>query len=335
MKKEKPKVGVYICHCGTNIAAVVDVEKVTNAVKNIPNVETAKHYVYMCSQPGQVLIKEDIKKLGINRVVVASCSPRMHEATYQKVLEEADINPFFFEMANIREHVSWTHMKNPEEATKKAEDLVRMAVHRAQMLEPISKKEVKVTEKALIIGAGVAGLTAAIDLANRGFEVCLVEREPYIGGNVTKLHSLYWGGEAREYLDSLIKQVQDLKIKTLTKIEVQGIDGYLGNFDVKVSVGARGVSEDLCINCGKCGEVCPVEVPDEFNYNMNKRKAVYLPHPNAVPPIYVVDWKNCTRCGKCVKVCPTKAINLDEKPTEKTIKVGSWCNNYRYRFSRI
>ncbi|MEO0142682.1 MAG: disulfide reductase, partial [candidate division WOR-3 bacterium] len=167
--KEEPRIGVYICHCGTNIAGVVDVEDVTRYVSTLPNVVIAKNYLYMCSAPAQDMIKEDIKEHKLNRVIVASCSPRMHELTFRKVCEEAGLNPYLFEMANIREQCSWAHSREPEKATRKAKDLIRMSVARARLLEPLQKKEVGVTLRALVIGGGISGLSAASDLAKRGF----------------------------------------------------------------------------------------------------------------------------------------------------------------------
>jgi len=312
MEGAEPRVGVYICHCGMNIAGVVDVEGVTKAVEGLPGVVTAKHYVYMCSQPGQALIKEDIKKLNLNRVVVASCSPRMHEPTFRKTLEEAGINPFFFEMANIREQVSWAHMKEPEKATEKAEDLIRMAVARARLLEPISKMEVEVTERALIIGAGVAGITAALDLAQSGFEVYLVEKEPYVGGHLALLNKLYWGGDVTEILTSLTKKLSNPNIKVFTSSEVLEVGGHLGNFDVKILQKPRYINEN-CNGCGECEGVCQISVPNRVNFGLDQRKAIYLPLPNCHPPRYVIDKENCNNCGECLKVCGENIRNQRER----------------------
>ena len=323
MEKTEPRVGVYICHCGTNIAAVVDVEEVVNSAAKLPGVITAKHYVYMCSEPGQAIIEDDIKKLNLNRVVVASCSPRMHEPTYRKVLEGAGLNPFFFEMANIREHVSWAHMRESKKATEKAKDLVRMAVARACLLEPVSKMEFKVVVRALVIGGGIAGITAARDLARRGFEVYLVEREPYLGGHLALLHKLYWGGDASEILSSFTKDLTQLNVKVLTNSEVpEHVEGYLGNFNVKIIQKPRYVNEN-CNLCGKCSEVCPISVPNKLNFGLDQRKAIYLPLKNCYPARYVVDKENCNNCGQCLKVCEKHAINFDEKPAEFTVDVGT------------
>ncbi len=304
-----------------NIAGVVNVEEVTKYVENLPNVVTAKHYVYMCSQPGQSLIKKDIEELDLNRVIVASCSPRMHEPTYQKAIEEAGLNPFFFEMANIREHVSWAHINEPERATEKAKDLIRMAIARASMLEPISKMEVNVTERALIIGAGVAGITAALDLTRMGFEVYLVEKDSHVGGHLALLNKLSWDRDASEILNSLTKRLSTPKIKLLYSSKVAELSGYVGNFKAKIIQNPRYVNEK-CDLCGKCEEVCPVTLPNQLNSELDQRKAIYLPLPNCYPPLYLVDKENCNNCGECLKACEKGAINFDDKPIEVDIDIG-------------
>ena len=316
------RVGVYICHCGMNIAGVVDVEEVAKYVGDLPGVATAKHYVYICSQPGQALIKEDIKKLNLNRVVVASCSPRMHEPTFRKVLEEAGLNPFLFEMANIREHVSWAHMRMVEKATGKAKDLIRMAVARAKLLEPVSRVEVGVVGRGLVVGAGVAGLTAALDLADRGFEVYLVEREPYIGGHLALLNKLYWGSDASNLLASLIQRLSHTNLKVLVNSDVVEVGGYVGNFKVKIVQRPRYVDE-RCNLCGRCEEVCPVSILNPLNLGLDGRKAIYLPLPNSYPARYVIDKEACNNCGKCLKACSVGAINLNDKPVEISLDIGT------------
>lgn len=322
-EKEETRVGVYICHCGTNIAAAVNVDEVAKSATKLPGVVVARHYVYMCSEPGQVLIKDDIKKLNVNRVVVAACSPRMHEPTYRKVLEEEGLNPFYFEMANIREHVSWAHMREGKKATEKAKDLVRMAVARARLLEPVSKMEVKVIERGLVVGGGIAGITATLDLAHRGFEVYLIEREPFVGGHLAFLNKLYWGGDASEILASFTKDLSNPKVKVLTEAEIaEHVEGYLGNFNVKIVKKPQYVDEN-CNLCGKCAEVCPVLVPNQINFSLDQRKAIYLPFKNCFPPRYVLDKTSCTNCGECMKACERRAIHLDAKPYGTTIDVGT------------
>jgi heterodisulfide reductase subunit A len=321
MSGEEPRIGVFICHCGMNIAGVVDVEEVTEYIGTLPGVVTAQHYVYMCSQPGQALIRKSIREHGLNRVIVASCSPRMHEPTFRKTIEAEGLNPFLFEMANIREQVSWAHMRAPKEATEKAKDLIRMAVARARLLEPVSKMEVKVTPSALVIGAGVAGITASIDLAQRGFEVYLVEKEPYVGGHMALLNKLYWGRKASEVYAELTKSLSHPNIHVLVNSDIDKITGYIGNFEVKITQRPRFVNES-CNLCGQCEKVCPVSVPNHVNFGLDQRKAIYLPLPGCYPPRYIVDKESCNNCGECLKVCKKNAINLDEKPGEIDINVG-------------
>ena len=324
MPREKPRIGVYICHCGINIGAVVDVADVAKYAGTLPNVVVAKDYVYMCSAPGQDMIKNDIKEHKLNRVIVASCTPRMHEPTFRGVVDEAGLNPYLFEMTNIREHCSWVHAAEPERATKKAKDLIRMSVAKASLLEPLQKREADVTERGLVIGAGVSGMRSALDLANRGFEVYLVERAPSIGGRMAQLNEVYPTGEkALDVLEPLMEAVASHpKIKLFTNSKIEAVDGFIGNFKVKVAVKPRYVTND-CNACGKCESLCPIEVPNEHDFGLSKRKAIYLPFPAASPPIYIIDEENCNKCGKCVEACEMGAIDLKEKGMEMEIDVGT------------
>jgi len=321
---EKPRIGVYICHCGLNIAGVVDVKDVAECAKNLPDVVVAKDYIYMCSDPGQAMIKEDVEEHKLNRVVVASCSPQMHEYTFRKVVEGAGVNRYLFEMANLREQCSWAHAPQPKEATEKAKDLVRMAVAKARLLEPLQTREVNVEPKTLIIGGGVAGIQAALDLANRGFSVYLVERTPYLGGRVAQLNRvILTNEEALEILTPMLKAVvSNPRIHVFTNSEIEKVAGYIGNFTVSIKRKPRHITAK-CTACGKCVDVCPVEVPDEFNVGLSKRKAVYMPYREAVPNIFTIDETNCTRCGECLKVCEPKAIVLNHQPETLEVLVGT------------
>ena len=334
-EKTEPRVGVYICHCGSNIAGTVDCAEVAEFASTLPGVVSAKHYAYMCSEPGQALIKEDIKKLDVNRVVVASCSPRMHEPTYRKVLEECGLSPFYFEMANIREHVSWAHMHEKEKATEKAKDLVKMAVARAKLLEAVSRMEVKVTSSAVVLGGGIAGITATLDLLALGFKVCLVEREPYLGGHASLLNKFYWGGDAASAFKDYYKKLANPNVTILTNAEIaEHIEGYIGNFNVKIVQKPQYVNEN-CDLCGKCAESCPVTEPNNMNTGMNQRKAIYAPPEGSYPARYVLDKAACdglradparkwVRCDRqCLKACKKNAINLNAVSNELVVEAGT------------
>jgi heterodisulfide reductase subunit A len=324
---DEARIGVYICHCGSNIAGTVDVGKVTDFASKLANVTIARHYMYMCSDSGQALIKDDIEKLCLNRVVVASCSPRMHEPTFRKVCESKGLNRYLFEMANLREHCSWAHMHEPEKATQKAMDLVRMSVAKARQLEPLPPMEVEVKPSALVIGGGVAGLSAARDVAERGFKVTLVERRPILGGNLAKLHTLFPSGKgAYEVVQPIIRNVlANRNITTKLGTEVVSSEGFIGNFRVKLSEQPEFVN-GKCTLCAECLRVCPVSVPDDSNFGLTERKAIYEIEDFAGEPSsrkIVVDSQHCTKCKKCVEVCEANAIDLDSKPKESEVEVGS------------
>ncbi|MEM1520502.1 MAG: CoB--CoM heterodisulfide reductase iron-sulfur subunit A family protein [Candidatus Korarchaeum sp.] len=323
---EEVRVGVYVCHCGLNIAGVIDVKELVEYAKTLPDVVIAKEYVFMCSAPGQNLIKEDIEQYKLNRVVIAACGPEMHEPTFRAAVSEAGLNPFLIDLIAIREGSSWVHYDNPKAATEKAKDMIRMSVARARNLEPLEKIRGEVVRRALIVGGGVAGLTSALDLANRGFEVHLVERRPTLGGHVALMGLLSWEGRrisGRESVRSLINRVKENpRIVVHTNSEVIGVDGSIGNFKVSIKRKPRYVSEK-CNLCGKCVEVCPVSVPNEYEYGLIERKAIYLPFPGAYPERYVIDPSACTFCGKCVEVCPVNAINLDEREEEISLAIGA------------
>ncbi len=337
MVTEEPRIGVFVCKCGTNIAKVVDVPAVAEYAKNLPNVTYAGWQLFTCSEEGQYIIKEHIKKHNLNRVIVASCSPKLHEPTFRRTVMEAGINPFYFEMANIREQVSWAHMKQKDEyaeATQKAKDLVRGAVYRASQLESIGSTTQKVPPVCMVIGAGMAGITATTLLADNGYEVHLIERSPALGGKSAQLGFVFMtdtcgvcvpprhGEMARKCLSKRVL-LNDPKIHVYTQTEVKQFSGYIGNFQAKLHSNPRGVNVETCTLCGECMEVCPVEVPKELDFGLGNRKAIYYPFPQAVPRTPVVDFDTCTKCGKCVQVCPVNAIHLDEQSKETDITVGT------------
>ncbi|MEM2105212.1 MAG: CoB-CoM heterodisulfide reductase HdrA2 [Candidatus Bathyarchaeia archaeon] len=327
---EEVRIGVYVCHCGLNIAGSVDCEEVAKFASTLPHVVLAKDYRYTCSDQGQAMIKNDIKEHRLNRVVVASCSPRLHEPTFRKVCEEAGLNKYLFEMANIREHCSWVHLYDREAATEKAKDLVKMAVAKAALLQPLEEIEVPILRKALIIGGGVAGIQAALDLADTGYEVYLVEKEPSIGGMMARIDKTFPTMDCSICI--LAPKMSDVghhpNIELLTNSEVIDVKGYIGNFHVKILKKPRYVTKD-CSACGECAKVCPVTAPNEFDAGLAMRHAIYTPFAQAVPATYIIDMNLCLNkegiivCDKCMRACERQAINFDMKPETVEIDVGT------------
>jgi heterodisulfide reductase subunit A len=329
VREEEPRIGVYVCHCGLNIAGSVNCPSVAEFASKLPGVVIAKDYRYMCSDPGQEMIKEDIKKHRLNRIVVASCSPRLHEPTFRAVLKDAGLNPYLFEMANLREHCSWVHLYEKEKATEKAKDLVKAAVYRAHHLRPQEEFKVPIKQKALVIGGGVAGIQAALDLADTGYHVYLVEKDPSIGGRMAQIDKTFPTMDCSICIlaPKMAEAGRHPNITLLTYSEIKEITGYIGNFSVKILKKPRYVTED-CTACGDCSKVCPVILPNEFDVGLAARKAIYIPFPQAVPSIYVVDKEHCLSreaigCEECIKACERNAINMDMQPEEITVEVGT------------
>ena len=291
------KIGVYVCECGINIASTVDVEKVAKYAETLPYVATSKFYKYMCSDPGQELIQKDIKELKLDRVVVASCSPRMHEPTFRKVLERSGLNQYCLDMINIREQCSWVH-KDKESATEKAKQLVESAVLKASLLKPLEKKAVDVTPTALVIGGGIAGIQASLDIADMGFKTYLVEKTPSIGGRMAQLDKTFPTLDCSACIltPKMVDVARHKNIELLTYSEVVGIDGYVGNFDVKILKKPRYIDIEKCTGCGECFNRCPVEVPNEFDMEKGTRHAIYTPFPQAVPLKATIDKRGMHPC---------------------------------------
>jgi heterodisulfide reductase subunit A len=324
------RIGVFLCHCGSNIAGTVDMEKVLVAIKGLPNVEHAEDYKYVCSKPGQQILKDKIKEYRLDGIVIGACSPRMHEATFRQAMRESGLNPYLLEIANLREHVSWIHSDDPKAATEKAIDLVRMAVARTRLLEALEEPEVEIRKSTLIIGAGIAGISAALDLANAGFNVYLVEKEPTIGGHMARWDKTFPTLDCSACIltPRMAEAGAHPNIELFTLAEIEEVSGFVGNFDVKIRQRPRYVFEDKCTSCGDCSEICPVDIPSEFNSNLAYRKAIYIPFAQAVPSTYLLDMENClgvdaVRCGKCKTACTAEAINYDDYEKIIDIQVGT------------
>ena len=325
INNEEIRVGVYVCHCGVNVGGVVNCPEVAAYAETLPNVVIAKDYKYMCSDPGQSLIQEDIKEHNLNRIVVAACSPRLHEPTFRRCVEEAGLNKFLFEFANLREQDSWVHMTQPEEATAKAKDLTRMAVAKARLLEPLEASKVAVDKKCLVIGGGVAGIQSALDLADMGFKTYMVERNPTIGGRMGQLDKTFPTLDCSMCIlaPKMVDTSKHENIELITYAEVKEVDGYIGNFTVKVEKKPRYVKEDDCTGCGQCQEVCPIEIPNYYDEGVGMVRAAYIPFPQAVPLCATIDKNYCIDCGLCETVCGPDAIDRDMEPEEIELHVGT------------
>jgi len=330
MEKQQARVGVYVCHCGSNIAGVVDVVDVAKWAANLPNVVVSREYKFMCSSLGQELIEKDIKELGLNRVVVASCSPQLHEPTFRNACNRAGLNPYLFEMANIREQVAWV-TTDKLEATKKAKALTAAAVSRVAHQEPLEALLVPIDSNVLVVGGGIAGIQAALEIADSGSHVYLVEREPSIGGHMAQFDKTFPTLDCSACIltPKMVNVGHHKNITLLTWSEVEAVDGYVGNFTVTIRKRARYVDEATCTGCGVCQEKCPKKVIDDvFEAGLGYRKAIYTPFPQAVPNYPVIDRENCTyfikgTCKACEKFCPPGSIRFDQKDEILSVKVGN------------
>jgi heterodisulfide reductase subunit A len=320
------RIGVFICDCGLNIAGVLDMAELVEYSKTLPDVVYVKENRYTCADPGQDEIRKGISEYKLNRVVVASCSPRMHEPTFRKCVEDAGLNPFLYEMANIRELCSWCHPSTPELATEKAKDIIRMAVAKVRLLRPLTKFEVPVTNKAMVIGGGIAGMNAALDLANAGFKVYLVERDESIGGHMAQLDKTFPTLDCSICIEGpkMVEVSRNPNIEIISFADVLRVDGYIGNFKVRIRKNPRYVIAENCTGCGECMDVCPVEYPNEWEVNLGTRRAISIPFPQAVPLIYTIDKDHCIECYKCVDACGARnAIDMEQKPQEIELEVGT------------
>jgi heterodisulfide reductase subunit A len=318
------RIGVYVCHCGTNIAATVDCKAVSEYAQDLEGVVVSRDNVYTCSEPGQAQILEDIKNHGLTKVVVASCSPKMHEKTFRKAVESAGLSPYALEMVNLREQCSWVH-KDKNEGTRKAQDIVKGGVMRAARLEALYPAEIAMSKDVLVIGGGVAGISAALQLANSGYKVYMVERQPSIGGRMAQLSKTFPTLDCAPCILSprMVEVAAHPNVVLFTGSEVVGFSGFPGNYRVRVRVAPRGVDPKKCVGCAKCEKVCPAKVPNEFEECLYERKAIYKPFPQAVPASYVVDFENCKECDACLKVCSAQAIDMEDKEKFQEFDVGA------------
>jgi len=328
------RIGFYVCHCGTNIAGVVDVQALAEYAAKLPGVVVSREYKYMCSDPGQELIQQDIKENRLNRIVVASCSPHLHEQTFRTATAKGGLNPFYFHMVNIREHVSWVH-EDRTRATQKAKALVRAAIQRVSFHKPLERKRVPIHPDVLILGGGIAGIHAALTMADAGKHVYLVERDPTIGGHMAKFDKTFPTLDCAACIltpkMSMVRAHPNITLWTYS--EVTHVEGYVGNFKVKVKRKPRYIHEELCTGCLACVDACvykDARYPDEFNLGLGKRKPIYIPFAQATPLVVLIDPETCIqfKSGKCKKTCveacaERRAIDFEQREETKEIEVGT------------
>lgn len=327
------KIGVYVCHCGSNIAGVVDVDAVAKwAGEKLKSrgVIIARDYKFMCSSLGQELISKDIKELGLTRVVVAACSPQLHEPTFRAAAAQAGLNPYLTELVSIREQVSWVHTDKVA-ATEKAKAMISGGVERVLHHEPLEPLYVHIHPATLVVGGGIAGIQAALEIADAGYKVYLVEREPSVGGHMAQFDKTFPTLDCSACIltPKMVSVGRHPNIELMTWSEVTKVEGYTGNFTATIRKKARYLNTDLCTGCGICQEKCPKKVIDEvFEAGLGYRKAIYTPFPQAVPNYPVIDAENCTyflkgTCKACEKFCPTEAIDFNQKDEYITVEVGN------------
>jgi heterodisulfide reductase subunit A len=323
------RIGVFVCHCGNNIAGTVDVKGVVEELSHYPGVVHAEDYMYMCSDPGQELMKKAIQEKSLNGVVNANCSPTLHQRTFRRVAEAEGLNPYRVEIANIREQCSWPHADDKETATRKAIAIIKAAVEKLRLNMELTPSVTPLTKRALVIGAGIAGIQTALDIANGGYEVVLVEKEISIGGHVMQLAGTFpdMEGPASLLASRLAAVTSHPRIKLYMYSEIEEVSGYVGNFDVRIRQKAGYVDKEHCNGCGLCLEKCPVPVPSEYDCGLSQRKAIRIPSSDMVPLNPVIDAKHCLRfnggqCQACREACPEGAIDFSGEDTFIEEKVG-------------
>lgn len=325
------RVGIFICHCGRNIASVVDVNWLRQQAAKLENVVLSEDYIYLCSEPGQKVIQEKIKELNLTHVLIAACSPSLHSVTFSRAVEAANLNRYLLEIANIREQCSWVHDQRKEEATEKALGLIKAALAKLRYAKPLIPLEAPLTRKVLIIGAGIAGIQAALDIAEGGFDVYLVEKRPSIGGHMAQLSETFPTLDCSSCIltPRMVEVSRHPNVHLFTYAEVKHIEGLIGQFKVTIEQKPRYVDPKKCTGCDDCTSVCPVVVPNEFDQGLGARKAIYVPFPQAVPSVYTIDLENCLNnekliiCENCFKACGPRAIDFLMEPEEVEIEVGA------------
>jgi heterodisulfide reductase subunit A len=323
---EKPEIGVFVCRCGANISSVVDIDALANYAAVLPGVKYVESMDYPCSTQGQERIITAIRKNKLQRVIVAGCSPRLYEPVFQNCLVKAGMNPWLFEMANIREFDSYCHQAVPEEATEKAKDIVRMAVAKARLLEPLEQSYMPVTKKVLVIGGGIAGINSALDLADMGFKVYLVEKTETIGGYMALLDKTFPTLDCSICIEGpkMVDVGRHPNIEIISYSDILKVSGYVGNFKVRIRKNPRYVVAANCTGCGECKDACPIEYPNYADMYLGVRKAISIPFGQAVPLTHTINRDYCIECYKCVDACGAReAIDFDQKPEEIEVKVGA------------
>ena len=324
------KLGVFICHCGVNIAGTVDVKSVAGKVGSVGDVAHSTDYIYMCSEPGQQLIREAVREKGLEGVVVACCSPSMHENTFRKAVKSEGMNPYLCEIANIREQCSWVHQKEKEKATEKAEEIILATLEKVRENEKLEAISVSINRSVLVIGGGIAGMTAALDLAEGGYEVILLEKEQALGGHMTQLSRTF--PDLHPALPDLLTKALEIEkhpgIDLHCYSEMEDVKGYVGNFELTIRKKATHVDWEKCNECGLCIRDCPVEYVSQFERGLGVRKAIDLLYPQSVPHKPVIHRSHCRyfidgSCRRCEEVCPEKAIRFEQEDERIGKKVGA------------
>ena len=324
------KLGVFICHCGVNIAGTVDVKSVAEKMGKVEDVAHSTDYIYMCSEPGQQIIREAIREKGLGGVVVACCSPSMHENTFRKAVKSQGMNPYHCEIANIREQCSWVHQKEKEEATRKAAEIIRATLEKVRRNESLEAIAMAINRRVLVIGGGIAGITASLDLADGGYEVILLERAPALGGHMAQLSKTF--PDFDPAADGLISKALEVErhpsIDLHCSSELEDVKGYVGNFDLVIRERATFVDWGRCNGCGLCIDNCPAEYDSQFERGMGARKAIDRLYPDSVPNKPVIDREHCRyfldgSCRRCEETCPEKAIHFEEEDKRIEERVGA------------